>query len=209
MKIENCKFPSMCGINGFNFKNPELITKMNRVISHRGPDDSDIWVGEGFSLGHDRLAIIDLSPRGRQPMWDAEHKIAVVFNGEIYNFKELRAELEKKYRFISQSDTEVIVYAYKEWGIKCFEKFNGIFALAIYNKQQEEIILARDRAGVNPLYYYFNSRQFIFSSEIKAILAHDVQRAVDMEAFNLYFQLLYVPEPRTMFKNIKKLPPAH
>ncbi|OGH72430.1 MAG: asparagine synthase (glutamine-hydrolyzing) [Candidatus Magasanikbacteria bacterium RIFCSPLOWO2_01_FULL_43_20b] len=199
----------MCGINGFNFKNPELITKMNRVISHRGPDDSDIWVGEGFSLGHDRLAIIDLSPRGRQPMWDAEHKIAVVFNGEIYNFKELRAELEKKYRFISQSDTEVIVYAYKEWGIKCFEKFNGIFALAIYNKQQEEIILARDRAGVNPLYYYFNSRQFIFSSEIKAILAHDVQRAVDMEAFNLYFQLLYVPEPRTMFKNIKKLPPAH
>lgn len=199
----------MCGINGFNFKNPDLITKMNQLISHRGPDDSDIWVGKDFSLGHDRLAVIDLSPRGRQPMWDVEHTIAVVFNGEIYNFKELRAGLENKYQFVSQSDTEVIIYAYKEWGIDCLKKFNGIFALSIYDARQQEIILARDRVGVNPLYYYFDGKQFIFSSEIKAILAHDVQRAVDMEAFNLYFQLLYVPEPYTMFQGIKKLPPAH
>lgn len=182
---------------------------MNQLTAHRGPDDSGVWVGDDFSLGHNRLSVIDLSKRAHQPMWDAEHTVVIVFNGEIYNFKELRAGLEKKYKFVSQSDTEVIIYAYKEWGIKCFEKFNGIFALAIYDARQEEIILARDRAGVNPLYYYSDDKQFIFSSEIKAILAHEVPCAVDMEAFNLYFQLLYVPEPHTMFQGVKKLPPAH
>lgn len=188
---------------------------MNAVTMHRGPDDTNTWVGDKVSLGHNRLAIIDLSPRGRQPMWDNKNEVAVVFNGEIFNFKELRKSLEAKYQFISQSDTEVIIYAYKEYGVECFKKFNGIFALAIYDLRNQELILARDRMGVNLLYYYFNPSapndkpSLIFSSEIKAILAHDILREVDNEAFNLYTQLLYVPEPYTMFKGVFKLPPAH
>src|SRR3989338_3739218 len=118
----------MCGINGFNFKNEELILKMNRVTAHRGPDETSIWLGDNFSFGHNRLAIIDLSPRGAQPMWDAAREIVIIFNGEIYNFKELRNELRRKYTFSSTSDTEVILYAFREWGVDCVKRFNGIFA---------------------------------------------------------------------------------
>lgn len=198
----------MCGINGFNFKNPELILRMNKVIQHRGPDRSDFWCGDNISLGHNRLSIIDLSERANQPMWDESHKLVVIFNGEIYNFLELREELKHKYNFRSQSDTEVILYAYKEWGTECIKKFNGIFALAIWDALKNELLVARDKAGIKPLYYYYDGKSFIFSSEIKAILEHDIPRSVNQEAFNLYFQLLYIPEPHTMFAGIKKLPVA-
>ena len=199
----------MCGINGFNFSDPTLVRKMNSATAHRGPDESDVWVGDGVSLGHNRLAIIDLSPRGHQPMWDAVRELVIVFNGEIYNYQELRAELELEYQFQSQSDTEVILNAYKKYGADCVKKFNGIFAFAIYNPQTQDLFLARDHAGVKPLYYYQDGDRFIFSSEIKGILEHPVPRAVDQEAFNLFFQVLYVPEPFTMFAGIKKLPAAH
>lgn len=198
----------MCGINGFNFKDQELILKMNQLTRHRGPDKTDFWLGENISLGHNRLSIIDLSPRAGQPMWDAQKQVAIVFNGEIYNFKELKKELETKYKFQSESDTEVILYYYLEYGQDCVKKFNGIFAFAIWDTRNHELFLARDRMGIKPLYYYYDGKHFIFSSEIKGILAHDMARDIDRDAFNLYFQLLYIPEPHTPFTAIKKMPAA-
>lgn len=198
----------MCGINGFNFKNAELIQKMNAETHHRGPDQTDFWIGETISLGHDRLSIIDLSERATQPMWDFAKELVIIFNGEIYNFKELRQELEKKYSFHSESDTEVILYSYREWGIECVKKFNGIFVFALWDTRTSELYLARDHSGVKPLYYFYDGTRLIFSSEIKGILVHDIPREVDPEAFNLYFQLLYTPGPLTMFRGIKKLPAA-
>ncbi|MBI2443835.1 MAG: asparagine synthase (glutamine-hydrolyzing) [Candidatus Magasanikbacteria bacterium] len=199
----------MCAINGFTFADRQKIEEMNRRTRHRGPDQTNCWVGEGISLGHNRLAIIDLSERGAQPMWDAAGEICIVYNGELYNFQELRRALEPKYQFRSASDTEVALYAYREYGRDCLAKFNGIFAFAIWDARSRELWLARDPGGVNPLYYFWDGQRLIFSSEIKAILAHDIPRAVDREAFSLFFELLYVPAPHTMFLGIKKLPPAH
>ena len=202
----------MCGINGFNFSDEELIKKMNNKVKHRGPDDSGFWVdpsassGSSMSLGHQRLSIIDLSERGHQPMQD--DKAVIVFNGEIYNFKEIKKELTN-YNFKSNSDTEVILASYQKWGKDCLQKFNGIFSFAIWDKEKKELFLARDRIGVKPLYYYYNSNKLIFSSEIKAILEHPcVKREVDIEALNHYFRVLYIPGPLTMFKGIKKLEPG-
>lgn len=199
----------MCGISGFNFADRTLVEKMTLAISHRGPDASAVWVGDQISFGHNRLAIIDLSERGAQPMWDSQKEVVIVFNGEIYNYQELRAELETEYTFLSESDTEVIVNAYKKWGRGCVKKFNGIFAFALWDTRTRELIVARDHMGVKPLYYYFENGKFIFSSEIKAILEHDVPRVVDQQAFSIFFELLYIPEPLTMFAGIHKLPAAH
>lgn len=199
----------MCSINGFNFIDSELILKMNRETRHRGPDGTGVWRGKEVTLGHNRLSIIDLSDRGAQPMTDSSGRLTIVFNGEIYNYKELQDELRKKYTFRSDSDTEVILNAYLEYGKECVKKFNGIFTFAIWDEREKELLLARDHGGVKPLYYLWDGRRFIFSSEIKAILEHDVSREVDREAFNVYMRMGYVPEPYTMFKGIKKLPPAH
>lgn len=200
----------MCGINGFTCKDAELIQRMNVATAHRGPDQNGIWCGDTISLGNNRLAIIDLTERGRQPMWDANKRYVIVFNGEIYNYQDIRAELIKKYKFNSESDTEVIINAFKEYGPACLNKLNGIFAFAIWDTQKQELFLARDPIGIKPLYYYQAGDKLIFSSEIKAILEHtNVPRAVDKEAFNLYFSVLYVPEPYTMFKDIKKFPAGH
>lgn len=199
----------MCGINGFNFVDREIIDRMNTVTNHRGPDATGVWIGDTVSFGHNRLSIIDLSPRGTQPMWDARHEVVIVFNGEIYNYKELRSVLENEFKFNSDSDTEVILNAYKKYGTDCLEKLNGIFAFAIYDTRSDQLFFARDRAGVKQFYYYFDGDRFIFSSEIKAILEHNIPRAVNKEAFNIFFQILYIPEPITMFESIKKLPSAH
>ncbi|MBU6142082.1 asparagine synthase (glutamine-hydrolyzing) [Patescibacteria group bacterium] len=200
----------MCGINGFNFKSEAAIRAMNAANAHRGPDRTAAWCEDGVSLGHNRLSIIDLSHSADQPMTDISGRYMIVFNGEIYNFRELREELAKTYAFSSKSDTEVILAAYRKYGADCVNRLNGIFAFAIWDKEEQELFLARDHAGVKPLYYYFDGKRFIFSSEIKSILVHqDVRRAVDPTAFNLYFRMLYVPEPYTMFAGIKKLPPAH
>ena len=206
----------MCSINGFTWVDEGLVRRMNKVTAHRGPDGTGAFVADGISLGHNRLAIIDLSPTGAQPMRTPDGRLSIVFNGEIYNFKELRSELEKEYSFRSSSDTEVILHAYAKYGPECVKKFNGIFAFAIWDARTNEVFLARDHAGVKPLYYFFDpsprggqSARLIFSSEIKAILEHDVVREVDTDAFNLYMRMLYVPEPYTMFKGVRKLPPAH
>jgi asparagine synthase (glutamine-hydrolysing) len=209
----------MCGINGFNFKDEDLIQKMNQKVAHRGPDDAGFFVSDNVSLGHQRLSIIDLSEKGHQPMISEDGKFVIVFNGEIYNFKEIRAKLSGKYQFVSETDTEVILNAYREYGADCLNEFNGIFAFAIWDEDKKELFIARDRMGVKPIYYWQDDGKFVFSSEIKAILSArggsalggevDVPREIDMEALNLYFRMLYVPAPLTMFKNIFKLLPAH
>lgn len=206
----------MCSINGFNFKNEDLIGKMIEATRHRGPDDEGFYCDENASLGHGRLSIIDLSERARQPIWNEDGTICVICNGEIYNFQELRKELQKRgHHFFSNSDTEVILHLYEDKKEKCVQDLNGIFAFAIYDKNKKELFLARDRIGVKPLYYYFdpsiNSGQakFIFSSEIKGILAHPIKREIDENALSHYFKIFFVPSPLTLFKNIRKLPQAH
>jgi len=198
----------MCGINGFNWQDENLIKRMNTKIVHRGPDGEGVFLAPEISLGHRRLAIIDLSPRASQPMTDYGGRFTIVYNGEIYNFKEIKGELSNEFNFKSDSDTEVLLCAYKKWGKEFLSRLNGIFAFAIWDNEKKELFLARDRIGVKPLYYFYDGKKFIFSSEIKAILEHNIPRELDMDAFNLYFRVLYVPGPLTMFKNIKKLLPG-
>ena len=199
----------MCAINGFNFNDKDLILKMNKITSHRGPDGTGVFLDDNISLGHNRLSIIDLSERSSQPMKSFDENFTIVFNGEIYNFQELKKEFQD-YPFKTKSDTEVVLAAYKKWGSGCVKKFNGIFAFAVFDKNKNELFLARDRLGVKPLYYYYNSKEqkIIFSSEIKAILEHPIEREILPEAFAHYFRIHYVPHPLTIFKNIFKLPPA-
>ncbi len=199
----------MCSINGFSWTDEAMVRKMNTLTAHRGPDGTGVFARRGISLGHNRLSVIDLSERGAQPMTDSSGRLTIVFNGEIYNYKELRVELQKKYTFRSDSDTEVILNAYLEYGKECVKKFNGIFAFALWDEREKELCIARDHNGVKPLYYFWDKKRFIFSSEIKAILEHEILREVNREAFNLYMRVGYVPEPYTMFSGIKKLPSAH
>ncbi|MAF42774.1 MAG: asparagine synthase (glutamine-hydrolyzing) [Parcubacteria group bacterium] len=200
----------MCSINGFNFQDEGLIRKMVDITRHRGPDQEGFYCGENISLGHARLSIIDLSEKARQPIWNEDKSICLICNGEIYNFQEIREGLQKKgHKFFSQSDSEVIIHLYEEKEEKCLEDLNGIFGFAIFDKNKDKIFLARDRIGVKPLYYYFDGKKFIFSSEIKAILVHPIKRAVDKEALLHYFRIFFVPSPFTLFQDIKKLPPAN
>ncbi len=198
----------MCAVNGFTWDDKNLLKKMNDATKHRGPDGTDIFTSDGISLGHNRLKIIDLSEAAKQPMKSHDGRYIIVFNGEIYNFAELREELSE-YPYSSKSDTEVILAAYISWGAKCVERFNGIFAFAIWDTQESELFLSRDPIGVKPLYYFHHGDQFIFSSEIKAILEHAIPRILDQQACNNYFRLGYVPAPLTMFSNVYKFPPAH
>lgn len=195
----------MCAINGFNFKDRELVEKMNAVTKHRGPDDTGIFSHDEVTLGHNRLSIIDPSASANQPMKSASGRYTIVFNGEIYNFRELKEQLPD-YPFKTKSDTEVILAGYEEWGKQAVEYLDGIFAFAIWDSEQEELILARDPVGVKPLYYYRNGESLIFSSEIKGILEHDIPRVLDREAFSHYMRILYVPEPLTMFERVRKFP---
>ncbi len=199
----------MCGINGFNFENEALVQKMNERTSHRGPDGVGSYVGSGVSLGHNRLAIIDTSSRGAQPMWNADRTVAIIFNGEIYNFQDLKSEIRDQFAWASETDTEVVLHGYEKWGRGVVKKLNGMFAFAIFDTRDGSLTLARDPAGIKPLYYFYDGGRFIFSSEIKALFAHDIPREVDLEAFNLFMRVLYVPAPRTGFKHIFKLLPGH
>jgi asparagine synthase (glutamine-hydrolysing) len=209
----------MCGIVGiFNHSSheevsPDLLARMRDSMTHRGPDDQGIYVTPDRSLGfgHRRLSIIDLSDAARQPMSDDSGKIWIIFNGEIYNYKELRCELERTgVVFRTKSDTEVLIYLYQKHGREMLHSLRGMFAFAIWDGERRELFLARDRIGVKPLYYTNRNGSFIFASEIKAILASDkVARAVDVEAFYHYLSFLTTPAPKTLFENIFKLPAAH
>lgn len=200
----------MCGINGFNFKDQDLIVRMNNRIKHRGPDQDGIFLDDNISLGHRRLSIIDLSENGKQPLFNEDKSLCLVFNGEIYNFQELRKDLEKRgHRFYSQTDSEVILHLYEEHKEDCPKFLNGIFAFALWDVKNKELFLCRDRIGVKPLYYYSDGNKFIFSSEIKAVLEHNIRRELALEALNYYLRLLYVPAPLTMFQGVYKLPQGH
>lgn len=198
----------MCGISGFNWKDEGKIAEMVQALSHRGPDANGVFTGEGISLGHNRLSVIDLSPDANQPMFDESGELVIVYNGEVYNFQDIRKELEGEYNFKTKSDTEVILAGYKKWGNKVVEKLNGMFAFAIWNKNKQELFIARDHAGIKPLYYFWDGKELIFASEIKAILTHDIERKLNISAFNQYLRVLYVPEPNTLLENIYKLPPS-
>src|SRR5437870_5602679 len=207
---------SMCGICGIvNFSASEpvdshLVQRMNDRQAHRGPDDQGYFVEENVGLGHRRLSIIDLSG-GKQPMFNEDGSVVVVFNGEIYNFADLTGALiARGHRFTTRSDTETIVHAYEEYGVECMKDFRGMFAFAIWDRRQKRLFLVRDRLGIKPVYYYAGKDFFVFASEIKSLLQHPgVPREVDREAADLFLALRYVPGPRTMFKNIFKLQPGH
>lgn len=200
----------MCGIVGFNWEDKELVREMAFRLAHRGPDQCGIYTDSSVSLGHCRLSIIDLSERGRQPMSNETGTIWIVFNGEIYNYQSLKEELEAKgHRFQSNTDTETIVHAYEEYGQRCVERLNGMFAFAIWDSTKKTLFLARDRLGVKPLYYHFNNGNMVFASEIKSILAHEIERKVDVNALNSYIAFKFVPGPATGFVGISKLQPGH
>jgi len=206
----------MCGIAGkVSLKNknilPDDINKMLRSINHRGPDDEGIYVDKNIGLGHKRLSIIDLSPLGHQPMLSEDKNIIITFNGEIYNFKKLKDELKiLGYNFKSKTDTEVIIYLYKNYGLNCLEKLRGMFAFVIYDKKKNLLFGARDRLGIKPLKYYIDKNNFIFASELKAILTNkEIKKKIDYQAVYDYLSFSYIPHPRTGFKNINKLPQGH
>jgi asparagine synthase (glutamine-hydrolysing) len=203
----------ICGIVNFNATNPvnrSLVERMTSAQSHRGPDDDGYFVENNVGLGHRRLSIIDLSG-GKQPIFNEDESVVVVFNGEIYNYADLTGDLiAKGHRFATRSDTETIVHAYEEYGEKCMRDFRGMFAFAIWDRRRKRLLLVRDRLGIKPVYYYAGKDFFIFGSEIKSLLQHpEVPREVDRQALDLYLTLRYVPGPRTMFKDIFKLQPGH
>jgi asparagine synthase (glutamine-hydrolysing) len=202
----------MCGIVGILCRNPDQVTDIEKSLNlliHRGPDDRGRWNDNHIYLGHTRLSILDLSPRGHQPMSYQNQRFWITFNGEIYNYLELQKELlELGHRFTSQSDTEVLLAAYSEWGKDCLEKLRGMFALAIWDNQN--LFLARDRCGEKPLYYWYDDNTLYFASELKALVAMLPQLPhLDPVAVDLYLHYQYVPEPLTPLVGITKLPAAH
>ncbi len=206
----------MCGILGqINLKEDYLdsnvFEKALSLQNHRGPDDRDVFVDENFIFGHRRLSIIDLDSHAKQPMVSNCGNYILVFNGEIYNYQEIKAELIKKgYVFNTSSDTEVLLNAFIEYGIDCLQTFVGMFAFAIYDKKKKESYIVRDRLGIKPLYYTQTKKQFIFSSEIKSILAlDDTKQSLNINAISSYLSFRYPILNDTFFENIKSLPPAH
>ena len=207
----------MCGIVGiFDTRDRRevsrnLLSRMNETQYHRGPDECGIHIEPGLGLGHRRLSIIDLST-GQQPLFNEDNSVVVVFNGEIYNYQQLIPELVALgHRFRTRSDTEVIVHGWEAWGEACVERFRGMFAFALWDRNRSTLFLARDRLGVKPLCYaLLPDGTFIFGSELKSLLAHGaLNREIDPCAIEEYFALGYVPEPRTIFRHARKLPPAH
>ena len=209
----------MCGIAGLvNCGDKQTLTRMTQVQAHRGPDDSGLWEhhspdGAYFALGSRRLAIIDLSPGGRMPMCNEDRTVWITYNGEIYNFADLRRELQAKgHRFASNTDTEVVIHLYEEEGADCVRRLKGMFAFAICDLRSgtPTLFLARDHFGVKPFYYFQQAERFAFASEIKALLQVPGMNAeLDIEALHQYLTFLWVPDPRTMFRRIFKLPAGH
>jgi asparagine synthase (glutamine-hydrolysing) len=211
----------MCGIAGFvdergadgarGLERAAVLDRMCRVIAHRGPDDQGVMVKDGVALGMRRLSIIDLAG-GHQPISNEDGKVTVVFNGEIYNYRELRNDLEPRgHHFQTHSDTEAIVHAYEEYGEACVDHFRGMFAFALWDARQRRLFIARDRVGKKPLYYTVTPQgTLVFGSELKCLLEHpEVRRELNPEALDLYFSFGYVPDPLSIFRGIHKLPPGH
>lgn len=203
----------MCGIVGVYNRSRErpvereILEAQTETLVHRGPDGGGVWTAPGIGLGHRRLSIIDLAA-GRQPMFDASGRYALTFNGEIYNYRALRDELRALgHVFSTDSDSEVLLLAYVQWGPACVERFNGMFAFAVYDSEEHSLLLARDRLGKKPLFYYSSDERVVFGSELKALLSDPmVPREIDATAVADFFALAYVPGPKTIFRGLRKLP---
>ncbi len=207
----------MCGIAGIlnlNGQSPideDVLNRMNQAQFHRGPDEGGTWISKGIGLAHRRLSIIDLSSLGRQPMKNSDESVVVVFNGEIYNFKELRAELQAEgYTFKSQTDTEVIVHGWSQWGEKVIDRLRGMFGIAIWDTKKQQLFIARDRMGIKPVFYSITEDgSLVFGSELKVLYEFpSIKKIIDPKSVEEYFAFGYVPEPKTIFKNIYKLEPG-
>jgi len=212
----------MCGINGMigieDLDDAAMrMQQMNAALAHRGPDDSGMYCNDGIVLGHRRLAIIDLTAAGHQPMYSTDKRYVIVYNGELYNFKELRFELQRiavntnqeAYAFSTQTDTEVILASYQRWGTKCVQHFNGMFAFAIWDTETRTLFIARDRLGIKPLYYYNSEKLFLFSSEIRGLLASNlVPRKADPESLVDYLRYQTVHAPKTIIQGVGMLMPG-
>jgi asparagine synthase (glutamine-hydrolysing) len=217
----------MCGINGILFKSAqpntqkEIIESMNQALAHRGPDNDGVWHDDYCFFGHRRLSIIDLSKASDQPMQSFDGRFVIVYNGELYNYRELKLELQRvslqqdqkdiaTYFFQTNSDTEVILAAYMRWGVECLKHFNGMYAFAIYDRDKKQLFIARDRMGVKPLYYNLSSEHIAFSSEIRSLLASNlIPRKLNLEALNDYIRYQTVFAPDTMIENIQMLMPGY
>jgi len=206
----------MCGITGiFNVDGApvsvSVLKRMTDAVQHRGPDGEGVWTSSFVGFGHRRLAILDLSALNHQPMQSTDGTVVLVYNGEIYNFQNVRVELEAKgYQFRSKGDTEVLLNAYHAWGDECVTRFNGMFAFAIWDHRRHRLFIARDRYGIKPLYYHFVGGTLLFGSEIKSLLCHPgVVARVDLGALNEYFSFQNIFTDRTLFDGVKLLPPAH
>jgi asparagine synthase (glutamine-hydrolysing) len=206
----------MCGICGYFEPDSTLtadratVRAMTDTLTHRGPDDGGYYCGRGVALGHRRLSIIDVSG-GHQPLANEDESVWIAFNGEIYNFQDLNDRyLRSGHTFQTRSDTETVVHLYEELGEECFAKLRGMFAIALWDNRRRRLVVARDRIGKKPLYYYWDGRRFVFGSEIKALWpAGGLRRDIDLEAMSDYFSYLYVPAPKTIYKHVRKLRPAH
>ena len=206
----------MCGICGiFEYERREpfsavLVRRMNDTLRHRGPDDEGIYTGPGIGLGHRRLSIIDLAG-GHQPLSNEDGTVWVLLNGEIYNYPELRKELlQRGHRFATHSDTEVIVHLYEDFGGDCFRRLRGMFSIALWDAQQRKLLLARDRVGKKPLFYAADGKRILFGSELKALLAGDsLSRQMDLQAVSDYFSFGYIPAPKTIYRDARKVLPGH
>ncbi len=205
----------MCGINGIFSKNHAgdyypNVQRMNNAIRHRGPDDEGIYQDRDIVLGHRRLSIIDLSKHASQPMTNKRQTLWVVFNGEIYNFPDLRQQLESKgHTFFSRSDTEILLHGYEEWGEQLFNKLEGMFAFGLWDKEARRLFLVRDGCGIKPIFYVFDDQKLVFSSEIKGLLASNlVERSINPQSLSNYLSLFYVPHPETILEHVKQVPPG-
>jgi len=205
----------MCGIAGiYHFDKERVVSKsrlkkMTDIIGHRGPDDEGFFIEKNIGLGHRRLSIIDLET-GDQPMFSDDKQKVLVFNGEIYNYIELRAELKKKgYQFRTNSDTEIVIKAYEAWGHDCQNKFNGMWAFVLWDKLKQELFISRDRIGEKPLHYSVFENTFVFGSEMKSLFSYGVPRNHDFSLLEIYLVLTNIPEPHTFYKNVLKLEAGH
>lgn len=203
----------MCGITGvynFNGNGSKYISQValaNNAMINRGPDHQGVFESKSVALGHVRLSIIDTSASAHQPFTEENQRYTIVFNGEIFNFQFIRNELEKKgYHFLTNSDTEVVLKSFMEYGTSCMEKFNGFFAFAIFDNQSDEIFTARDRMGIKPFLFFTDSERFIFASEMKALLSYQIPKEIDYTTLYQYFQLNYIPAPWSIFKGVSKMP---
>jgi len=209
----------ICGLLGESNNTGGVVSGMLQAIAHRGPDDEGTFIESKIALGHRRLSIIDLSKNGHQPMFSADGRFAVVYNGELYNYKNLRLGLQRSiagdtnamaYPFQTQSDTEVILAAYQKWGVDCLKYFNGMYALAIWDKEKKELFIARDRLGIKPLYYWNDGKTFVFASEIRALLKSGlVPKKISSEALSDYVTNQTVHAPKTIIENVSMLMPGH